>query len=99
MTDEFRKQLQQRRCYRAEDHHGKHALVHVIDLNIKLFLALDDSDVELLLWKPSSFDFLRERQIEFLVDQLLPLLRRFYTAGKDVFVLLSNDDFVELEEV
>jgi Icc-related predicted phosphoesterase len=99
VAEDFRRRLAERHDYRPEDNHGKYAITHSIDLDAKTFLALDDSDVESLLRKPSSFDFLREQQIQFLSLELLPLLRRYGSSGKKVFVMLGNDDFVELEEI
>lgn len=96
VAEDFRARLKQGRRYRSEDQHGKCSITHVIDMEAEAFLKLDDENTRALLQKPSSFEFLRERQAEFIVTDLLPLLRRYHNDGKGVFVMLGNDDFAEL---
>jgi Icc-related predicted phosphoesterase len=97
VVDDFRGRLRAGRRYRPEDEHGKCSLSHAIDLEAAAFLELDDDATQALLERPSSFAFLRERQGEFLAGELLPLLRRYRAEGKEVFAMLGNDDFAELE--
>ncbi len=97
VADDFRARLRARNCYRAEDHHGKCVLIHAIDLDAKDFLEFGDLEVQTLLEEPSSFEFLCARQKSFVANELLPLLRRYRSEGKVVFVMLGNDDFAGLE--
>ena len=97
VADDFRARLRVGRRYRPEDEHGKRPLTHTIDLDTGAVLALGDDDLRELLERPSSFDFLRQRQGEFVASELLPLLRRYHGDGKGVFAMLGNDDFTELE--
>lgn len=97
VAEDFRARLRQKRCYRAEDQHGKRPLTKVIDLDAQSFLELDDDETQALLEWPSSFAFLRDRQMDFVAGELLPLLRRYRRESKDVSVMLGNDDFAELE--
>jgi Icc-related predicted phosphoesterase len=97
VADDFRTRLRVGRRYRPEDQHGKRPLTHTIDLDTGAVLALGDDDLRELLESPSSFDSLRQRQGEFVASELLPLLRRYHGDGKEVFAMLGNDDFAELE--
>ena len=97
VADDFRARLREGRHYRPEDQHGKHPLAYAIELDVAAFLELGDDETRALLERPSSFDFLRERQREFVAGELLPLLRRYRDEGKEVFVMLGNDDFADLE--
>jgi Icc-related predicted phosphoesterase len=97
VANDFRSRLREGRRYRPEDEHGKRALIHPIDLDAAAFLALGDEAARRLLEEPSSFAFLRRRQEEFVTGELLPLLRVYQAKGKEVFVMLGNDDFAELE--
>jgi Icc-related predicted phosphoesterase len=97
VADGFRSRLREGRRYRADDEHGKRALLHPIDLDAAAFLALSDKAMQRLLEEPSSFAFLRRRQEEFVIGELLPLLRIYHAKEKEVFVMLGNDDFAELE--
>ena len=99
MADDFRARLRVGCRYRPEDQHGKRPLPHTIDLDTALVLALGDDDLRALLESPSSFDSLRQRQGEFIASELLPLLRRYHGDGKEVFAMLGNDDFAELESL
>jgi Icc-related predicted phosphoesterase len=97
VAEDFRTRLRAGRRYRPEDQHGKRSLTHAIDLEAGAFLELNDAETQALLERPSSFDFLRERQREFVTGELLPLLRSYRNEGKEVFAMLGNDDFAELE--
>jgi Icc-related predicted phosphoesterase len=97
VAEDFRALLRQRRYYRPEDQHGKRPVAHAIDLDADAFLGLSDEETRGLLEGPSGFASLRERQREFVADELLPLLRHYRQGGKEAFVMLGNDDFVELE--
>jgi Icc-related predicted phosphoesterase len=72
-------------------------VTYPIDIQAAAFLELGDDDTRALLQWPSSFEFLCERQREFVATDLLPLLRRYKDEGKQTFVMLGNDDFAALE--
>jgi Icc-related predicted phosphoesterase len=97
VANDFRSRLREGRRYRAEDEHGKRASIHPIDLDAAAVLALSDEATQRLLGEPSSFAFLRQRQEELMTGELLPLLRTYHARDKEVFVMLGNDDFAELE--
>jgi Icc-related predicted phosphoesterase len=97
VAEDFRARLREGRSYRPEDQHGKRPLTWAMDLPAAAFLRLGDEDARALLQWPSSFEFLCERQREFVASDLLPLLRRYKDEGKQTFVMLGNDDFAELE--
>jgi Icc-related predicted phosphoesterase len=97
VAEDFRARLRQGRSYRPEDQHGKRPVTYAINTQASAILDLGDDDTQALLRWPSSFEFLRERQKEFVETDLLPLLRRYRDEGKQAFVMLGNDDFAELE--
>jgi Icc-related predicted phosphoesterase len=97
VAEDFRARLREGRRYRAEDQHGKRPVTYPIDLDTRMVLQLGDDDVQALLQWPSSFDFLRKKQEDFVTTDLLPLLRRYRSEGQEVFAMLGNDDFAELE--
>ena len=99
VADDFRARLREGRRYRPEDQHGKRPVSHTIDLNSAAVLGLGEDDLRALLERPSGFDFLRERQEGFVVGELLPLLHRYRGDGMEVFAMLGNDDFEELESL
>jgi len=99
VAEDFRARLREGRFCRSEDQHGKRPVTHAIDLQAATFLDLGDEETRALLQWPSSFEFLRERQREFVATALLPLLRRYKEEGKQAFVMLGNDDFAEVEEL
>ena len=99
VADDFRARLREGRRYRPEDQHGKRPVTHAIDLNTEAVLGLGEDDLRALLERPSGFDFLRERQQEFVAGELLPLLHRYRGDGIEVFAMLGNDDFEELESL
>lgn len=97
VSEDFRARLRDGRRYRREDQHGKRPVIEKVDMDAETFLGLGDDETKALLEPLSSFGFLRNRQIEFVETELLPLLRRYRESGKEIFVMLGNDDFVELE--
>jgi Icc-related predicted phosphoesterase len=97
VAEEFRARLREGRRYRAEAHHGKRTIAHSVDLEVAEVLELDEDRLQTLLQWPSSFDFLRERQKEWVAGALVPLLREYCLDGIEVFAMLGNDDFAELE--
>ncbi len=99
VADDFRARLREGRRYRPEDQHGKRPVTHAIDLDTEAVMGLGEDDLRALLERPSGFDFLRERQRGFVADELLPLLHRYRGDGMEVFAMLGNDDFEELESL
>lgn len=99
VADDFRARLREGHRYRPEDQHGKRPVTYAIDLNTEAVMGLGEDDLRALLERPSGFDFLRERQREFVAGALLPLLHRYRGDGMEVFAMLGNDDFEELESL
>jgi ribosomal protein S12 methylthiotransferase accessory factor len=94
---ELRRCLRERRPYRPEDQHGKPAVFHEITATSEELSRLDDAALRSVLGGPSSFEYLRERQLQFVEGELLPLLGELRQGGIESLVMLGNDDFVELE--
>jgi Icc-related predicted phosphoesterase len=97
VADDFRTRLREGRRYRAEDQHGKCPVTYTINQESRTVLHLGDDDMKALLEWPSSFGFVRTKQEDFVSTDLLPLLRRYHSEGQEVFAMLGNDDFAELE--
>lgn len=95
----FREALVKRRVFRPDGHHGKCALFYHIDLDCDAFLRLSDRETHEQLLRPSSFEYLREQQEAYVVNELLPLLRSYRDEGIKVYAMLGNDDFLELESL
>lgn len=97
VSEDFRSRLRDRRQYQREDQHGKRPVTTIVDMDAATFLSLANDETRALLEPLSSFDFLRQRQIDFVEAEFLPLLHSLGKSGIEVFVMLGNDDFVELE--
>ena len=98
VSEDFRSRLRDGRQYQRDDEHGKRPVTKNIDMDAETFLSLGKDETKALLEPLSSFDFLRKRQSEFVETELLPLLRSFRSNQESrSFVMLGNDDFVELE--
>ena len=95
--EDFRSRLQDSRQYQRQDQHGKRPVRTKLDMDAATFLSLGDEETKALLQPLSNFDFLRKRQSEFVETELLPLLHSLSKSGIEIFVMLGNDDFVELE--
>jgi Icc-related predicted phosphoesterase len=97
--EDLRSRIREWRSYSIDDEHGKRSVTHVVDLDTKTFLELSDNETRLLLKDVSGFDFLCQQQIKFVTTELSPLLRSYRMDDIELFVMLGNDDFVELEEL
>ena len=99
IQEDFRSRLRAGKQYRSNDQHGKRSVKTTIDADVASVLSLGDDETRALLAPLSTFDFLRVRQRQFVEMEFLPLLQTWIDAGIEIFVMLGNDDFAELESL
>lgn len=97
IANSFRQRLIVNRIYRSDEEHGKASVSVSFNLSRDDFLGLDQDGASALLAYPSSFQYLIDQQLRFAESQLLPLLANLLRTGIQSYVMLGNDDFVELE--
>jgi Icc-related predicted phosphoesterase len=85
--------------YSDNENYGKLSIPYSLNMSQGQFLSLPRLAKIKILKYPSSFEYLKKAQLVYLKKSLLPALHKYKKQSLEIFIMLGNDDFVELEPV